>query len=126
MADKETIENLLNTYRSEIMAKSPKSLSIWQQNRMVMPAGVGSMFRLADPFPMVVKEAKGARVWDADGNEYLDFMLGFSVMILGNTPEVVQDAIREALPRGAHYGQCHEHEYAFARLFCEMVPGVEK
>jgi glutamate-1-semialdehyde 2,1-aminomutase len=126
MVDKERIAGLLNGYRDEIRAMSPKSVSIWQQNRTVMPAGVGSLFRLADPFPMVVKEARGARLWDADDNEYLDFMLGFSVMILGNTPEEVQAAIREALPRGTHYGQCHEHEYAFAKLFCDMVPGVEK
>jgi glutamate-1-semialdehyde 2,1-aminomutase len=126
MADKERIARLLNTYRDEIMAKSPKSLAIWQGNRTVMPAGVGSLFRLADPFPMVVKRASGARVWDADDNEYLDFMLGFSVMILGNAPDEVEAAIREALPRGTHYGQCHEHEYAFAKLFCDMVPGVEK
>ena len=126
MVDNEKIAALLNTYRGEIMAKSPKSLSIWQDNRTVMPAGVGSLFRLADPFPMVVKKAEGARVWDADDNEYLDFMLGFSTMILGNTPDVVQEAIMEALPRGTHYGQCHEHEYAFAKLFCDMVPGVEK
>jgi glutamate-1-semialdehyde 2,1-aminomutase len=53
-------------------------------------------------------------------------MLGFSTMILGNAPDEVEAAIREAMPRGTHYGQCHEHEYAFARLFCEMVPGVEK
>ena len=126
MADKESIARLLNAYRDEIKAKSPKSLSIWQGNRAVMPAGVGSLFRLADPFPMVVKRARGARVWDADDNEYLDFMLGFSTMILGNAPDEVQEAIRDALPRGTHYGQCHEHEYAFAKLFCDMVPGVEK
>jgi glutamate-1-semialdehyde 2,1-aminomutase len=126
MADKERIARLLDGYRDEIRAKSPRSLAIWQKNRTVMPAGVGSMFRLADPFPMVVKRAKGARVWDADGNEYLDFMLGFSVMILGNAPDEVQAAIREALPGGTHYGQCHEHEYAFAKLFCDMVPGVDK
>jgi glutamate-1-semialdehyde 2,1-aminomutase len=53
-------------------------------------------------------------------------MLGFSTMILGNSPEEVQEAIREALPRGTHYGQCHEHEYAFAKLFCDMVPGVDR
>lgn len=126
MVDNERIITLLNTYRDELRVKSPKSLSIWQANRTVMPAGVGSLFRLADPFPLVVKRAKGARIWDADDNEYLDFMLGFSVMILGNTPEEVQEAIKEALPRGTQYGQCHEHEYAFAKLFCEMVPGVEK
>ena len=126
MVDNDRITTLLNAYRGEIMAKSPKSLSIWQKNRTVMPAGVGSLFRLADPFPMVVKRAKDARIWDADGNEYLDCMLGFSTMILGNTPYEVQEAIMEALPRGTHYGQCHEHEYAFAKLFCDMVPGVDK
>jgi glutamate-1-semialdehyde 2,1-aminomutase len=126
MKDQKEIEQLFNQYRAEICARSPKSLAIWQENRNVMPAGVGSLFRLADPFPMVVKRAKGARLWDADGNEYLDFMLGFSTMILGNAPEEVEAALREALPRGTSYGQCHEGEYAFARLFRDMIPGVEK
>ena len=126
MADTDSMMGILNAYRQEIMAKSPKSLSIWQSNRNVMPAGVGSFFRLADPFPMIIKQAEGARVWDADGNEFMDYMLGFSTMILGNTPNEVQEAIREALPRGTSYGQCHEHEYEFARLFCDMVPGVDK
>jgi glutamate-1-semialdehyde 2,1-aminomutase len=53
-------------------------------------------------------------------------MLGFSVMILGNAPDEVQESIQEALPLGTSYGQCHEHEYAFAKLFCDMVPGVDK
>jgi glutamate-1-semialdehyde-2,1-aminomutase len=126
MDDKERIANILNGYRGEIMARSPKSLSIWQQNRTVMPAGVGSIFRLADPFPMVIKRAEGAHIWDADDNEYLDCMLGFTAMILGNAPKEVQQAIMDALPGGTHYGQCHEHEYAFAKLFCDMIPGVEK
>jgi glutamate-1-semialdehyde 2,1-aminomutase len=126
MADIEKITQLLNGYRQEIMEKSPKSLFTWQQNCKVTPGGVSSLFRLADPIPMVVKRAKGARLWDADDREYLDFMLGFSTLILGNAPEEVQVAIIEALPRGSHYGQCHEQEYAFARLFCDMVPGVEK
>jgi glutamate-1-semialdehyde 2,1-aminomutase len=126
LTDAENINQLLNSYRQEIMAKSPQSLATWQKNRRVMPAGVGSLFRLADPFPMVIKRAEGARVWDADDNEYLDFMLGFSTMILGNTPGDVQVAIRDALERGSHYGQCTEHEYAFAKLFCDMVPGLEK
>lgn len=126
MAVSNNAESVLNSYRQEIMARSPKSLATWQNNRAVMPAGVGSLFRLADPFPMIVKRAEGTRIWDADGNEYLDFMLGFSTMLLGHTPAEVLDAIREALPRGSHYGQCHEHEYEFAKLFCDMVPGVDK
>jgi glutamate-1-semialdehyde 2,1-aminomutase len=126
MINDKRFSQILNVYRGEIMAKSPKSLAAWQNNRTVMPAGVGSLFRLADPFPMVIKRAKGARVWDVDDHEYIDFMLGFSTMILGNTPDEVQEAIREALPSGTSYGQCHEHEYEYARLFCDMVPGVDK
>jgi len=126
VADNDRIDALFDAYRGEIAARSPKSLDAWQRNRTVMPAGVGSVFRLADPFPMVVKRAKGARIWDVDDNEYLDFMLGFSVMILGNAPEEVEKAIVEALPRGTHYGLCHEHEYEFAKLFCDMAPGVDK
>src|SRR5512136_3018377 len=126
MDEKDRIAGILNAYRAEIMARSPKSVAIWQQNRSVMPAGVGSIFRLSDPFPMVIKRAKGSKIWDADGNEYLDCMLGFSVMILGNAPDEVEAAIREALPRGISYGQCHELEYEFARLFCDMVPGLDK
>ena len=126
MADNDRVDALFDAYRGEIAARSPKSLDAWQRNRTVMPAGVGSVFRLADPFPMVVKRAKGARIWDVDDNEYLDFMLGFSVMILGNAPEEVEKAIVEALPRGTHYGLCHEHEYEFAKLFCDMAPGVDK
>lgn len=126
MANNERIARVLNTYRKGIRTKSSRSYAIWQKNREVMPGGVGSLFRLADPFPMVVKRAKGSRLWDADANEYLDCMLGFSVMILGNAAEEVEAAIRDALPRGSHYGQCHEHEHAFARLFCDMVPGVDQ
>jgi glutamate-1-semialdehyde 2,1-aminomutase len=123
---KAKIAALLDGYRNEIRVRSPKSLAAWQKNRSVMPAGVGSVFRLADPFPMVIKRAEGTRVWDADDHEYLDFMLGFSVMILGNAPGEVEAAIREAMPLGTHYGQCHEREHAFAQLFCDMVPGVDK
>jgi glutamate-1-semialdehyde 2,1-aminomutase len=126
MMEKDEIAALLNRYRQELIARSPKSLGVWQQNRTVMPTGVGSLFRLADPFPMVIKDAKGARIWDVDDNEYLDCMLGFSVHILGNAPDEVEAAIREALPRGSHYGQCHEQEYDFARLFCDMIPFVDK
>ena len=93
MTDHELIIGILDAYRNEIRTKSPKSYSIWQKNRSVMPAGVGSLYRLADPFPMVIKKAQGARIWDVDENEYLDCMFGFSTMILGNTPDEVEAAI---------------------------------
>jgi glutamate-1-semialdehyde 2,1-aminomutase len=126
MIDSEKATQILNTYREEIKTKSPKSLAAWQNNRTVMPAGVGSMFRVADPFPLVISRANGASIWDVDDNEYIDFMLGFSVNILGNSPAEVTEAVGDALSRGSHYGQCHDGEYEFAKLICDMVPGVDK
>jgi hypothetical protein len=55
VVDKERIARLFDGYRDEIRANSPKSLEIWQKNRTVMPAGVGSVFQLADPFPKVIE-----------------------------------------------------------------------
>ena len=76
---------------------------------------------------MVVKKAKGARIWDADDNEYLDFMLGFSTMILGNAPDEVETAISGgAAPRHAHTDSATSTSTTFAKLFCDMAPGVEK
>ncbi len=120
------VARVLDEYRESVRKKSPRSLQIYEQNKTVMPGGVGSRFRLSDPFPMVVKEARGARLWDADGNEYLDCMLSFGVMILGNAAPEVLAAVQEALPRGTSYALCHEREYEFAKLIVDMVPGVEK
>jgi hypothetical protein len=58
MTDHARIVGILNAYRDEIKIKSPKSYLTWQKNRTVMPAGVGSLFRLADPFPMVIKKSE--------------------------------------------------------------------
>ena len=126
MASEANAAELLEAYRVAIRRKSPKSLETWQKNRTVMPGGVGSRFRMSDPFPMVAKEASGARLWDVDGNEYLDCMLAFSTMILGNADPIVQEAVEKVLPRGSTYALCHDREYEFAKLFCDMVPGADQ
>jgi len=126
MAEQAEIAKLFERYREGIREMSPRSLAIYERNRTVTPGGVGSRARLADPFPMIVREAKGARIWDADGNEYLDCMLAFGTQILGNSAPEVQAAIMEALPRGTSFALCHEREYELAKLFVEMVPSVEK
>ncbi len=126
MASNAKADELLESYREAIRHKSSRSLEAWQKNRTVMPGGVGSRFRMSDPFPMVVKEARGARLWDMDGNEYLDCMLAFSTMILGNADPAVQEAVGAVLTRGSSYALCHDREYEFAQLFCQMVPGADQ
>jgi glutamate-1-semialdehyde 2,1-aminomutase len=116
----------LRSLSAEIREKSPRSYEAWQRYRDVLPAGVGSRFRLARPFPMVVRDAKGSRVWDVDDNEYVDCSAAFGPLILGNTPEIVARAVAEQLPKGWCYGASHENEYALAKLVVESMPSIKK
>lgn len=119
-------EEALESLYAEILRKSPRSYEAWQRNRDVLPAGIGSRFRLAKPFPMVVRDAKGTRVWDVDDNEYVDCVAAFGPLILGNAPDIVNQAVTEQLAKGWCYGASHEREYALARLVVDSMPSVEK
>jgi glutamate-1-semialdehyde 2,1-aminomutase len=75
--------------------------------------------------PIFYDRAKGARVWDADGNEYIDFVASWGPMILGHAPDVVLDAVREQLDRGTSYGAPAEVEVLAAEAVVEAVPSIE-
>jgi glutamate-1-semialdehyde 2,1-aminomutase len=83
----------------------PKSDAMWQEARRVIPRGVPSTFQDAAPQPLFVDRGKGSRVWDVDGNEYVDFHNGFGVMVVGHAhPQIVQ-AISDRAARGTHFAQ---------------------
>jgi glutamate-1-semialdehyde 2,1-aminomutase len=78
---------------------------MWQEARRVIPRGVPSTFQDAAPQPLFVDRGQGSRVWDVDGNEYVDFHNGFGVMVVGHAhPQIVQ-AITERAARGTHFAQ---------------------
>src|SRR5438874_1543547 len=54
--------------------------------------------------PFVVERGEGARIWDVDGNEYLDYVLSWGPLVLGHAPTVVLDALRETMMRGTSFG----------------------
>src|SRR5207302_7151617 len=62
----------------------PRSHELWNEAREVLPRGVPSSFQDAAPQPIFVDHGQGSRVWDADGNEYVDFNNGFGVMVVGH------------------------------------------
>jgi len=92
----------------------------------VIPGGVNSGVRaLARPVPRHYTHGKGARLWDVDGNEFIDYNLGQGPMMLGHTPECVIEAIRRQAGRGILYaGQC-EDEVVAAELLVEHIPCAE-
>ena len=83
-------------------------------------------FRNVDSTPFFVARAKGAKVWDVDGNEYIDYVGSWGPAILGHAPEVVVDAVRETASRGLSFGIPNPLEVEMAELICEWVPSIEK
>ena len=68
-----------------------------------MPGGVPSQFQKNDPWPVYVERGEGARVWDVDGNEYLDFHNGFGVMCVGHANPVIAAAVKARMDDGTHF-----------------------
>ena len=68
-----------------------------------MPGGVPSQFQRNDPWPVYVERGEGARVWDVDGNEYLDFHNGFGVMCVGHANPAIAAAVKARMDDGTHF-----------------------
>jgi glutamate-1-semialdehyde 2,1-aminomutase len=94
-----------------------------------IPGGVNSpvrAFRGLGREPFFVDRAKGARIWDVDGNEYIDYVGSWGPAILGHAPAVVVNAIRETASRGVSFGIPNPFEVEMAELICRWVPSIEK
>jgi glutamate-1-semialdehyde 2,1-aminomutase len=61
--------------------------------------------RVADPFPLCMARSQGARKWDVDGNEYIDFGMGSASLLLGHAHPAAIEALIKAAPDGSHFGQ---------------------
>src|SRR6202171_2041875 len=83
----------------------PRSKQLWSQAREVMPRGVPSSFQDAAPQPIFMERGKGSRVWDVDGNEYVDFHNGFGVMVVGHAHPLIVQAVSKQIARGSHFAQ---------------------
>ena len=94
-----------------------------------IPGGVNSpvrAFRGLGREPFFVDRAEGARIWDVDGHEYIDYVGSWGPAILGHAPRVVVDAIRETASRGVSFGIPNPLEVEMAELICRWVPSIEK
>jgi len=83
-------------------------------------------FRNVDSKPFFVGRAKGAKIWDVDGREYIDYVGSWGPAILGHAPKVVVDAVGEAATRGLSFGIPNPLEVEMAELICDWMPSIEK
>lgn len=117
---KEYVENYFET-------KCTRSKTMTTEAKTVIPGGVQHNLAFNYPFPIMMTKAEGAKLYDADGNEYYDLLQAGGPTIIGSNDPVVRDAVIELLKTcGPSTGLFHEYEYKLAKKISELVPSVEK
>ena len=106
-----------------------RSSQLFEQAQRRIPGGVNSpvrAFRNVGGEPFFVERAEGARIWDVDGNEYIDYVGSWGPAILGHAPKVIVDLVRETASRGLSFGIPNPLEVEMAELICQWMPSIEK
>ena len=105
-----------------------RSEELFERAKKVMPGGVNSpvrAYRSVGMNPLFIARAKGNRIWDADGKEYIDFIGSWGPMILGHGDPEVLEAIEKQVKDGLSFGACTELEVEMAELITAHIPHVE-
>jgi glutamate-1-semialdehyde 2,1-aminomutase len=90
------------------------SKDLFERARRTLASGISSSFHGRDPYPVYIARGEGARVWDVDGNEYVDFHNGFSAMVQGHAHPAIRAAVSRRHELGTHFGATTEEAVAVA------------
>ncbi len=108
------------------MRSYTKSIELYRRASGVLAGGVNSNFRaLNRPVPLFIERGEGAHLWDVDGNQYIDYVLGLGPVILGHAPKPVIEAVAASLARGQCYSAQHMLEIELAEAIIAAVPTAE-
>jgi glutamate-1-semialdehyde 2,1-aminomutase len=109
----------------KLVKRTPKSRAIYEQAKIRVPFGVHSTYRYSEPYPTYFTRSKGTKLWDADGNEYTDYNMGFGVLIAGHAHPLVVQAIKEQAENGTEFGFEWTETPKYAEMICERF-GVDQ
>jgi glutamate-1-semialdehyde 2,1-aminomutase len=117
---------MAETIRDAYIRRNPKSAELYPRFQNVFPSGVSHDMRATVPFPLCIARGEGARKWDVDGNEYIDFGLGSASLLLGHAHPAVVEALVQAAPYGSHFGLPIEAEVEWGERVCDLMPCADK
>ncbi|RST57461.1 aspartate aminotransferase family protein [Siminovitchia terrae] len=108
-------------------AKTPKSLEFYKEAIKVMPGGTTANIKFFAPYPIIMEKGKGSRLYDLDGNEYIDYLLSYGALILGHGHPRVLQAVQEQLNDNGTYlfGTPHRLEVEMGRKIQQLYPSIE-
>ena len=104
------------------------SEALFERAKQVMPGGVNSpvrAFKSVGLTPRFIDKARGNKIYDVEGKEYLDYVGSWGPMILGHADPAVIEAVQKRVEKGLSFGACTELEVELAELICENIPHVE-
>ena len=105
-----------------------RSAEVMARARELFPGGVNSpvrAFRGVGGEPIVAERGEGARIWDADGKEYIDFVLSWGPLVLGHASPIVLEALEKAMQKGTSFGMPTELEVQLGELIRQRMPHIE-
>jgi glutamate-1-semialdehyde 2,1-aminomutase len=105
--------------------RNPESRRLHEERAKVMPGGNTRSIIHVEPFPLTIVRGEGAKLTDADGHDYVDFLGEYTAGLFGHSHPVVAQAIREALDDGISFGAPNLYEQRLAAAVCERFPSVE-
>lgn len=115
----------LQKYLELFESRTKKSRAIWEEAKEYLPGGVSGSAGFLVPHPIYVDKAVGGKLFDVDGNEYIDLLLGGFPNILGHSPEPIVEAVKKQLERGAAPILFQEIGIALAKKITKHMPHVE-
>lgn len=108
------------------MSQFDKSIAFYSRAQRSIAAGINSGIRKMEaPVPLYFDYGKGSRLWDVDGNEYVDFQTGQGALLYGHAPDGLADAIAVQARKGTHWAAQSELELEVAERLQQMVPSAE-
>jgi glutamate-1-semialdehyde 2,1-aminomutase len=105
-----------------------RSEELFEQAQRYLPGGVDSpvrAFKAVGGTPIFIKRGQGSRLYDEDGNEFIDYVCSWGPLILGHAQPRIVSAVKEAAERGSSFGCPTELETTLARVVCEAMPSME-
>lgn len=111
---------------TQFRSRTRRSGDLYARATKVIPAGLTHDSRTLAPYPIYATKAKGARKWDADGNEYVDYFGGHGALLLGHSHPAMVEAVTKQIELGTHWGSAHELEVRWAELVNRLVPCAER
>jgi glutamate-1-semialdehyde 2,1-aminomutase len=122
-----TMHALTNSrIETEYRNRTPGSAKLYAEACAAIPAGLTHDSRTLVPYPVYVARAAGARKWDVDGHEYVDYFGGHGALLLGHAHPAVIEAVQRQVTQGTHWGSSHELEVRWAELIQRLIPCAER